>query len=248
MTQAENSGPGRALMERIRKLLELAKDPSNEHEAAVAARKAHELIEKHNLSIGEVELGATPSAEERFLCGERPPQYLGILVAVVELLFDCASIKTREGLFGPACIAICGIPKNVEAAALTLHYLVESVRSMARARRELLVLKRKASARANRKRMASYRYGASCRVMNEIQKEKRIAQDDTNRLALVFLGKAVARRHLEEKYPRRRTLKADAANLDGRSFALGWDDGIRINPRGVHKKLAAAGGGADGAE
>jgi hypothetical protein len=227
----------RAVLERIKKLLELAKSPCNEHEAALAAEKARELLDEHNLSLGEVEIGAAPSAEEHFLCPENPPRYLAVLVRAVEILFDCASILSREGLFGPSCIALCGVPQNVEAAALTLHYFKESAHALCRARRSLLIIKSRRSARANQRRLISYRYGVAARILDEIEKARARAQADANRAAIVHVSNAVAKRHIAEHYPNRRIVRRRNAEIEPRSFGLGFADGERVNPAGLHKSL-----------
>jgi len=232
----------RAIVKRIAKLLELAKSPCNEWEAALAAEKAKELLEQHNLSLGEVEFAAQPSAETHYLCPACPPGYLWILVTCVELLFDTASILTREGLFGPTCIALCGVPQNVEAATLTLHYLHDSVEAIYRTRRPLLVIKRKSSRRMNLKRRLSYLYGAASRVLKSIEEAKAKADADANRQAIVRVGNAIAKRHINEKYARRHTIRQRKQALDIRSAGLGFQDGERIDAHGVHKCLPEATG------
>jgi hypothetical protein len=224
-------------MEKIAKLLELAKSPCNEYEAARAAEKAQELLDRYNLSLGEVELAAAESAETHFLCPRNPPRYLWVLVAAVNTLFDTASILTEEDLFGPTCITLCGIPQNVEAARLTLHYLQDSIKAIARARRDLLVIKRKSSQRANLKRRMSYFYGAACRIHHSIIEAKAKAEASEQRQAIVRVSNAIALRHMNEKYPKRKSSKPRKPNLDERAFLLGHADGARINAHGVHKAL-----------
>lgn len=229
----------REVVKTIAKLLELAKSPCNEHEAARAAEKAKELLERYNLSLGEVELAAADSAETHFLCPQNPPRYLVVLVHAIEVLFDCATIQTTEGLFGPSCIAICGVPQNVQAAALTLHYLRDSIERMASSRSDLLVLKRSNSRRANLKRRMSYFFGAAIRVAREIEEARAKVEANERRQTMVRVSNAIANRHLEKYYPHRRTVKRRRPNLDVRAFWLGHADGARIQPHGVHKSLPA---------
>ena len=228
------------LIQRIAKLLELAKSPCNEYERARAAEKAQELLEAHNLSLGEVEFAAQPSAEAHYLCPRNPPRYLWVLVHCVEMLFDCASILTNEGLFGPTCVALRGVPQNVEAAALTLHYLHDSIKALARGRRDLLSLKRRNSRRANYKRRLSYYYGAACRVHQSICEARAKFEQDANRQAIVHVSNAIAKRHMEEHYRNRKTVRQRKANVDDRAAYLGFSDGARIDAHGVHKCLPAA--------
>ena len=229
----------RAIIERIKKLLELAKSPCNEHEAALAAARAQELLDQYNLSVGDVELGAAESAETHFLCPKNPPRYLTLLVKAVEQLFDCESVATREDLFGPHCIALCGVPQNVEAAALTLHYLQDSIKVLARGRQDLLTVKRKNSRRMNLKRRLSYYYGAAVKVYSAIgeAKEQAKANTDAQRQAIILVSTAVAKRHMAEKYPHTKMRKLPKPSLDERSYLLGRMDGARIQPHGVHKSL-----------
>jgi len=229
----------RAVIERIAKLLELAKSPCNEHEAALAAERAKELLAANNLSIGEVELAAAPSAETHYLCPRHPPRYLWVLVKCAELLFDCASILAREDLFGPTCIALCGVPQNVEAAALILRYLEDSIRAMARSRQDLLTLKRRNSRRANLKRRMSYFYGAACKVLVEVEKARAKGDADAKLQAIIHVSNAIALRHLNAKYPRQKKIRQPKLAIDERAFRLGVSDGARIQPYGVHKSLPA---------
>jgi hypothetical protein len=229
----------REIVQRIKKLLELAKSPCNEYEAARAAEKAKELLERYNLSLGEVELAAAESAETHFLCPQRPPRYLTVLVHAVETLFDCESILMREDLFGPTCIALCGVPQNVEAAALTLHYLQDSIKTIARGRQDLLTIKRKNSRRMNLKRRLSYYYGAACQIHAAViaAKIKAKANADANRQAIVLVSRAIAKRHMAEKHPHSKMRKLPSPSLDSRAFLLGHMDGAKIQPHGVHRSL-----------
>ena len=44
------------IMERVRKLLAMAKDATSPHEAAIAARRARSLMDKHQLEEHEMEV------------------------------------------------------------------------------------------------------------------------------------------------------------------------------------------------
>ena len=64
-TNEDGSIDLQSLLERVRKLLRLAAQGSGatEHEAALAADKANELLLKANLTLGDVELGAAATAQ-----------------------------------------------------------------------------------------------------------------------------------------------------------------------------------------
>jgi hypothetical protein len=236
MVNDENK-PGRGVLELIAKLLALAKDPCNEHEAALAAAKARELLEKYNLSIGEVELEASPSVEVRLRCSLKPDAWFLVLIKLCEEHFQVATIiiedRTR-GFWIPACsyLAICGVKQNVDAAALTLPYLCTALNSLVKARGTQLRKKGKRSMRANARRVRNYKYGAALRIEHEAA-----ALTAAQSQAIVRITSAIARRHIEQNYPR--TKSFGRKGKFSHEAAMGWRDAKDVNAFGARPQLAA---------
>lgn len=88
------SHPDDAVLERVRKLLELAKSP-NEHEAELATARAQELMARHRLTLDDVAEDVVEIVDERAdRCHEE-------LARVVAALRGCAALvsRTRELAF-----------------------------------------------------------------------------------------------------------------------------------------------------
>lgn len=122
------------IVERVKKLLALSAS-SNEHEAALAAEKAQELLAAHNLSMSEVEtkdseggqITETGTDYQHPKVWERPLRH-----AVARLYFCtyyCAqgtfSGKRQERHF------TVGEPHNITVAVLMADYLVKTVDRLA---------------------------------------------------------------------------------------------------------------------
>lgn len=232
--------PGRAIIEKIKKLLELSRDPSNEHEAALAAEKARQFLEKHNLSIGEVELAASEPAEIRVPCAQNLDGYFVGLCNACNLMFDTAGIQITNAYSGNSWYVFCGLPQNVAASAETLRYFIEAIRSLARSRANLLLRKGKRSERANARRINSYRIGAATRIYVEVENFKRAAEADANRMAIVKVGTALAARHIDRKYAGHRKVKGRRRDIDSLSYGIGWNDGGRVSIHGWRQGLPSA--------
>lgn len=235
--------PDRRVLEKIRRLLMLAKDPSNEHEAALAAEKARELLTKHNLSLKDVELGSIASGERHVQMGARVERWLWVLAKAAAELVDSETLVIR---FGPGdnVIAFCGIPQNVETAEVTFGYLAASVIGWGKRRRregftEIERLQMEGRPRRGRltgKGLGSYKLGCAMRIKFEIHflKEKSIKAEGEG---LVHIGNAIAKRHLELHHSTASASKLNWKPPRPGAFAYGWWDGGRVNPNAVHKTL-----------
>ncbi len=80
----------KSIIDRIRALYRLSQDPSNEHEAALAADRVRAMLAQHNLSLGQVLTeGSSPT--------ERAGQWFGRLAwHSTELANACSSLFDVE--------------------------------------------------------------------------------------------------------------------------------------------------------
>ena len=75
------------IKEKIQKLLLLGKSP-NEHEAALALHKAHELLEKYNLTLDEVYFSEDNLLDNTVMAGRRIPTWINWLAGTISTTFD----------------------------------------------------------------------------------------------------------------------------------------------------------------
>jgi hypothetical protein len=119
-------------LERVRKLLALAGNNSNEHEAAAAAERAHAMLAEHNLTIGDVRTSGeadTEFVEDDDLVTTSQPwrRPLGTMVARMffcEYLYDKLPLHRDRHSF-------IGQRHNVEVAKMFFTYLHMTVQRLA---------------------------------------------------------------------------------------------------------------------
>lgn len=209
------------LLERIRALCRLSKDPANEHEAALAADRVRTLLEKHNLSLRDVVEQRVEGAEAVAGRWSRLPRYVVVLANACKLMFDVAWFHSRRG------IVFCGLEANIAAAVETLDYFDTAILS-------LLLLR--TSIRARRRRN-SYRLGAATRVAYEVKRLKDEAvATSADSTALVHIGTAVAKRVMDRHALTTCTRRAKPPRPN-KAFIAGWIDGEKINARGAPEML-----------
>lgn len=148
------------VMEKIRKLLRLAKSP-NEHEASLAASRAHALLAEYNLDHADVinekrdEVGydselVTTSYQWRYFIG-----------AGVATLYYCKHMATtfKKGKTAYDRHSFVGRRHNVIVAKLVFEYLTKTVHRLAQQGARTLPAKRRSPYRTEfRKRCASQLY------------------------------------------------------------------------------------------
>ena len=76
------------IMDKIIRCLALSKS-SNEHEAATALRQAHALMQKHDISVKDVELADIKFKASNTRSAKRPPIYQITLANMIAKLFGC---------------------------------------------------------------------------------------------------------------------------------------------------------------
>ncbi len=113
------------IVEKIRKLLKLAADPSNPHEAALAAERAQELLFRHHLDMADVaEVDATGVVEaDRPLITEPWRKALAALIARYNF---CRLLEWTGGM------KFIGSPADVETVLYLYVYLSRTIARLAR--------------------------------------------------------------------------------------------------------------------
>jgi uncharacterized protein DUF2786 len=125
-----------AVVERIKKLLKLSTS-SNEHEAALAAQRASELMRAHNIAEAQlrVEEPAAARGPEPInrgatvdIGGKRTAKWKGHLVSASARLYNCHVWLDTSGEH-----KLFGREPDVQAATYTAHYLIAEVDRIAKA-------------------------------------------------------------------------------------------------------------------
>jgi hypothetical protein len=221
------------IIEKIRKLLALSESP-NEHEAALAAARAQELLQRHNLTLGIVEHAGEQKAEQfatDFL-GTRIRPHVWILASACDTMFDTGSFyrssRVHNSSWHRQCakqIVFIGLTANIEAAVVTFSYLRAAVDALARQRAEDGLLFGASESR-------DYKLGAADRIAEEIARHKRRLTDaDPTAAALVKVGCDVARRAMEDlKLISGGGFNVQPVSGDHAAYGLGHADGEKVNP------------------
>lgn len=220
------------LFDKIRKLYRLSQDPVNEHEAALAADRVRQLLEDHNLSLGDALNEKSKSTQEAAFVG-RIPRYFAELARACAELYDVEYFTFRKprGIYLRDIrneVVFCGLPENVATAVLGFEYFRVSIsRLLIRSARVLV--RKKGRPKKSRRRKNDYRNGAALRILHEVRLLKAKATEASPQsAALVHVGCAVARAHCDALGLKRVPIKKPRLNL---AFQMGYTDAGEIQLR-----------------
>jgi len=220
------------IIDKIKKLLALSESP-NENEAAAAVVKARELLDRHNLTLAEVE---TLTAEDPLIIRARMgtgykhlPVWLIYLGAVVEKPFDCVALHSSGEL------SFCGTETDAEVALYTFTYLYRAIWDCWLIHREEL----KADQRWKRKKRPgvyrqSFLMGAVTAVdetlRRHLKSDRRRAQYASPHCRALVLRKGQAIEKYLENLNIRRS-KEQNLNMDDDGLYAGYHEGKWIQIR-----------------
>lgn len=230
-----NTAPN-PIIDKIRKLQALAERAGTEAEAANAAARVRELLEKHNLDMGAIQLEAEPGTEKHVVLDGVRRGHLNILMRACCDLFDCEGFWLHTGRTRRWTAAFVGLEANVETACLTFAWLIDSVESLLdgwKREKPLLEGFLFAAKPVKRTDYDAFRNGCSIRIHEMAQAQKRAAHVS---MELVHVGNAVARRMLDGmkfqgKYDPTIKPKKDAQA----AFRDGYRAGERVNLHGARE-------------
>lgn len=225
------------IIEKIRKLLRLSKGIANEHEAARAAEKVRELLEKHHLSLTDVELKEQSGAEFTAAIRRRVHAYHHELAQAVADLLDCITIELRFQIARRKRVSqfsFCGAAISAESARDLFLWLHDEIDRLA----EKHPFKVMGAGMLN-----SYRYGCAVRVREEVGKLKKAATEASQKSnAIVHLGRAIAERTMQELHPQAKKKSQKVRVTSALAFEMGFEDGAKLDlsSRRLKKGAAAA--------
>lgn len=216
------------IIEKIRKLLRLAKS-SNEHEAALAAARAQELLAKHNLD--ESELTEKELPKEAGIASvntvQKPASWVYLLASAVAGAFDCQYFHSSLGR-----TKFVGVDLDHEVAAFTFGYLYRAINRLAanfmgKSRQKRLTAKGKKKVRL------SYCLGCTHVVRQKLADQKERTPLTTT--ALVPVKQALIETKMATFNLQTGLLQSES--LSDRAYWIGRHDGASIDHgrRGVGK-------------
>ena len=218
-----------AIIEKIKKLLRLAKS-SNEHEAALAAARAQELLAKYNLDESEFSDRELPkeAAVSYTDTVKKPATWVYLLASSVAGAFDCSYFFHP---YGRMCFV--GVDLDHEIASYTFCYLYRTIgrlaaKFMGKSQQQRLTVKGKKKVRR------SYCLGAASVVSRKLKDQHERTPITTT--ALVPIKEALVKAKCEEIGIKTETAKRE--NLSDRAYWNGVHDGKSIDhgQRAVREK------------
>lgn len=236
MTRAE-------AIDKARKLLALAEGGANEHEAALAAGRAAELLARWNLSAEALD-DAGEAEDEHEPCGAHEVDergsatWRGVLLTALAKLHGCLAYRDAGKL------KLVGRPARVAEVAYLYRWLVAEVERLARARRG-----------RGRAWLNAYRHGAVVAILAAVREAHRAAEagaraeagaDASRALVVARAVEVVAQRRAEADQwaaERLRLARGRRARVsDAGGYAAGKADGA-----GIYRGRAGASLGAGAA-
>lgn len=219
------------IIEKIKKLMRLAKS-SNEHEAALAAARAQELLSKYNLD--ETELTEQEIPKEAGVASvnnvvKKPAAWVYLLASAVAGAFDCKYFHSPYS----GQVSFVGVDLDHEVASYTFGYLYRSINRLAG---EFMgkSYQRRLTSKYKKKARISYCLGCTSVISEQLGRQKLRTPITTT--ALIPLKEAL----IEAKMAEFGLVEKDIEDKDvsNRAFWAGKHDGANINhsPRAVRDK------------
>jgi hypothetical protein len=157
------------IIDRIRKLLSLAKS-DNEHEAANAAAKAQELLSQYNLSMSDIPTdddGKVRADTARSRTRQRLEKWAKALACLTAKAFDCAYYHSLDG---NTCFV--GVGADQEVCAWTYGYLYKTLLRMGSKHMQTPRCRRLRSSRSKALARESYLLGVVYAVSDRLEAQR----------------------------------------------------------------------------
>jgi hypothetical protein len=211
-------------IEKIKKLLRLARDKAaSPAEAAQALARAMELIARHDLDLGEINLD---EPTEKFI---RDHIHVGLRVSLVKKLVIGilqSFFHVRVCLTSPR-LAILGRESDVQIASYVFAFLVRSCAKAfsAWAQRER-ASRRKISTGKKESFIRGWIYGVS----SNLEPVKAQIEDSGSR-SIILMRQAALEDFYSQEFPHTRTITIAKGRENTRALVSGWHAGKQTNVR-----------------
>jgi len=236
----ENDHMSRAkIIDKVKKLLALAKGTNYEGETAMAMNRARELLAKYNLSMTDIEekQAAEENPEERLATSITAGSWQTSIASIVTQYYNCEYFyrivrgggRSRRG---KRIITIVGMPTEVELAEYTLISIVDQVDKMMRKARKKLRKEREANGlnRQNRADSSFYTRGYAIGIVKYLRDSLKKQVEEEKCRALVLVKNPKVRQYMNSlnlKLTRPRPFHPSSA----KGFNDGYRDGKKVNVR-----------------
>lgn len=203
------------IFNKIRKLLRLSESPV-QAEAEEAARKAHALLLKYNLSMEDVAEKSAGIQEQIYKEGYRPKRWRTVLLGAVAESNFCAML-TGKGTGGYYRYILVGREHNVAVARWMADYLTQAVEKISR---------REISSRAKSKYRETYRLGMATGIAYKLHELKKQDEQQEDSRALVVAEGKLVEQYLDQQNTRRVTQQKSPTGSD--AFLKGFVRGSKV--------------------
>lgn len=231
------------LIDKIRKLMALSHSP-NEHEAALAAARAREILDKYDLSLTEVEMNDEEIIEHRVDTGTRKaPLWMGRLAVSVSRAFNCRVFR----VYG--IMVFCGTKADTQVAEYTYMFLFRAVKRLSKEHKASLEKSgiwdtHYKGRHGSRAYMQSYALGVVNAIDQKLRefvqsKERMQKYEDYNKATGKDL--IVIKNNAVDRYVSKLRLRhtRSHANLDYSGFSAGQKDGRSVQ---IHQGINGVNG------
>ncbi len=225
------------IADKIQKLLNLA-ESSNEHEAALAADKAAQLLAEHNLSQSDVTRTTNMSTDEEIGLNDdnftnSTDLWVRYLWQATAKLYFCEYVFSTE--YGQTLHQIVGTPGNAQVAASMAHWLTSIVFSTTEAKSvpDIFSMDPTTAPRSKTWQKA-FRAGCAGRITNRLivlRKEKMTPHPTSanpDNLPALYADSAKAVQEWKANNMDTRTSRSRAQKLDAKGLAAGRAAGDRV--------------------
>lgn len=214
------------ILEKVKKLLALGTS-SNENEAALAVKRAHELLRQYNLSLSDVHLSEVD--EHQIIESGRKSKKEDMLLLNLVCKQNYCRLIISNYYKGESkhCHTIIGLKHNVECSIEMYKYLDETVQRLTKA-----FMSRHNHTKRERKRVKkSYQLGIVSGLYKKLEQPGNNYWGEVPQGSLVFVKKAesVVQEYVEKKYPSLKQTKSRGSMVDSHAYNNGRADSNDIS-------------------
>jgi hypothetical protein len=202
---------------KIRKLLALANDGTNEHVSEVAFNKARELMEAHGITEVGDDLESIAAHEGDYFCSNMKQPWHSILLSHVGKLYGCKPLNGGGVNWGRH--RYFGMTHQIEAAEETFLFVVDQIETMYKIALKAFDGGLTKSQRAELR--ASFKDAAASRVGLRIKKILDARTSESRALVIINTVDDQFKAHMEEHGIRRREIVARPGFGAGAGFNAG---------------------------
>ncbi|TAK51461.1 MAG: DUF2786 domain-containing protein [Bacteroidetes bacterium] len=220
------------IVEKIKKLLALSSSP-NQHEAELALSRAYELMEKYNISMGDLK-EKEPFETVRAKDGERAhPEDSYIFMLLKEYFHVIIVLHVGNRKYTGNIFSVLGEPHNIIIAKHVYEFLRRTFTSLWKANKHEFVSSRMGGARKNRIK-ESYFFGLYAGLNKKLDEARKALYQG---YGLIRVDNAALERYYKEQFPNAKSSSEKIKLGDKDAFSQGFVDGEKIE---IFKPLQSA--------